>query len=343
MVIDETCAVIFGGTGFIGTFFSRYLVEKKGFDKVYLYDHEPLSSKHLFFRKDMLASYPNIQEVHGDVRQPIDWMPAEKITLIANFAAVHREPGHEGHEYYKTNLLGAGNVCNWADKVNCQKIIFSSSIAPYGPSEDERNESSLPVPTTAYGGSKLAAEKIHQIWQAKDSDSRQLVIVRPGVVFGPGEGGNVSRLIKAVRNRYFFYIGNPKTRKAGVYVKELCHAMCWVLDSEKSKTDKVTLFNMTMNPGPSIEEYVETIAKVVGIKARVPKVPVSLLLVASYIIDLCARPLGIDHPFSPVRIKKLTRSNNILPTYLCDNGYKYRYTLEEALIDWKQDCPDEWS
>ena len=113
--------------------------------------------------------------------------PSRKDYSYRYFAAVHREPGHEGHEYYQTNLLGAENVCDWADKVNCQKIIFSSSIAPYGPSEDERNESSLPVPTTAYGGSKLAAEKIHQIWQAKDFDKRQLVIVRPGVVFGPGE------------------------------------------------------------------------------------------------------------------------------------------------------------
>ena len=336
-------AVIFGGAGFIGFFFSRYLVEEHDFSCVYLFDCDSMSEKKLSFRKKVIKTYPQIVMVEGDVRQYIDWYPDTSIELIANFAAVHREPGHEGHEYYQTNLLGAENICNWADKVNCQKIIFSSSIAPYGPSEDERNESSLPVPTTAYGGSKLAAEKIHQIWQAKDFDNRQLVIVRPGVVFGPGEGGNVSRLIKAVRNRYFFYTGNQKTRKAGVYVKELCHAMCWVLDSEKSKTDKVTLFNMTMNPGPSIEEYVETIAKVVGIKARVPKVPVSLLLVASYIIDLFARPLGIDHPFSPVRIKKLTRSNNILPTYLCDNGYKYRYTLEEALIDWKNDCPEEWS
>jgi len=336
-------AVIFGGAGFIGFFFSRYLVEEHDFSCVYLFDCDSMSEKKLSFRKKVIKTYPQIVMVEGDVRQYIDWYPDTSIELIANFAAVHREPGHEGHEYYQTNLLGAENICNWADKVNCQKIIFSSSIAPYGPSEDERNESSLPVPTTAYGGSKLAAEKIHQIWQAKDFDNRQLVIVRPGVVFGPGEGGNVSRLIKAVRNRYFFYTGNQKTRKAGVYVKELCHAMYWVLDSEKSKTDKVTLFNMTMNPGPSIEEYVETIAKVVGIKARVPKVPVSLLLVASYIIDLFARPLGIDHPFSPVRIKKLTRSNNILPTYLCVNGYKYRYTLEEALIDWKNDCPEEWS
>jgi nucleoside-diphosphate-sugar epimerase len=40
-----SCAVIFGGTGFIGTFFARHLIEKEGFEKVYLYDHEPASLK----------------------------------------------------------------------------------------------------------------------------------------------------------------------------------------------------------------------------------------------------------------------------------------------------------
>ena len=36
--------------------------------------------------------------------------------------------------------------------------------------------------------------------------------------------------------------------------------MMWVLNSDKSKADKVTLFNMSMNPGPSIEEYVNSIS-----------------------------------------------------------------------------------
>ena len=86
---------------------------------------------------------------------------------------------------------------------------------PYGTSEVTKDESSLPVPACAYGGSKLAAEKIHLCWQNGDSADRHLVIVRPGVVFGPGEGGNVSRLVKAVLHRYFFYMGNKDTRKAG--------------------------------------------------------------------------------------------------------------------------------
>jgi nucleoside-diphosphate-sugar epimerase len=334
-------AVIFGGAGFIGTFFARQVAEQGTFDKIYLVDHEALPSKPFKFRDAMLKAYPSVEFVAGDVRSEIDLDVEGEVTLIANFAAVHREPGHEPHEYYETNLLGAENVCAWAEKVGCNRIIFSSSIAPYGPSEAVRDESSIPVPETAYGGSKLAAEKIHQIWQARDS-ARQLVIVRPGVVFGPGEGGNVSRLIKAVLGRYFFYMGNQNTRKAGTYVKELCRAMLWVLESEKAKSDGVSLFNMSMNPGPSIQEYVDAICRVSGKKVWVPSVPSWALFFAARVIDLFAKPLGINHPFSPVRIRKLIRSNNILPTYLVENGYEYQYTLDEALADWKQECPEEW-
>ena len=106
--------------------------------------------------------------------------------LAVNLAAIHREPGHQDYEYFETNLKGAENVCSWADQVGCNKIIFTSSIAPYGPAEEPKDEQSLTVPVTAYGSSKLAAEKIHIAWQHKDIEGRQLVIVRPGVVFGPG-------------------------------------------------------------------------------------------------------------------------------------------------------------
>lgn len=337
-----SCAVIFGGTGFIGGFFARFLLDQGVVDKVYLFDSETMGRKTSLFRRSLVASSSQLEVVTGDVRQPIDWAPAEPVELTVNFAAVHREPGHEDFEYYQTNLLGAENVCAWAEKVGCDRIIFTSSISPYGPSEEVKDERSLPVPATAYGGSKLAAEKIHQIWQARDDAKRRLVIVRPGVVFGPGEGGNVSRLIKAVLHRYFFYMGNRNTRKAGVYVKELCNAMWWVLQQQEAKGEHVSLFNMSMNPGPSIEEYVNTVCAVAGVRRAVPGVPYPLLLTAAYGIDAVAKPLGINHPFSPVRIRKLVRSNNILPTYLVENDYRYLFTLESALADWKQSCPEEW-
>jgi len=335
--------VIFGGTGFIGVFFTQYLLENKLADKVYLVDIEPVEAKFSEFRKKLIAADDRITFVKGDVREPLNWfVPAEKVTHIANFAAIHREPGHEDDEYYQTNLLGAENVCAWAEWVGCNNIIFTSSISPYGLSEKVKDERTLPSPATAYGGSKLAAEKIHQIWQARDDANRRLVIVRPGVVFGPGEGGNVSRLIKAVLHRYFFYMGNKNTRKAGVYVKELCNAMWWVLNRQSTSGERVGLFNMSMNPGPSIQEYVNAVCKVAGVKRLVPSVPYRLLLSVAYVMDAFTRPLGIKHPFSPVRIKKLVRSNNILPSYLIQNGYEYRYTLETALADWRKSCPEEW-
>lgn len=321
--------------------FAKFLIEEFNASKVYLFDHEPIKDKAFEGRETMINCYSEIKVIKGDVTSVINWFPQEVIDLVANFAAVHREPGHKSYEYYKCNLLGAEHVCHWADQVGCKRIIFSSSIAPYGPSESIKDEKSIPVPNSAYGGSKLVAEKIHQIWQAKDQ-LRQLVIVRPGVVFGPGEGGNVSRLIKAVRNRYFFYMGNKQTRKAGTYVKELCRAMMWVLNSDKAKADGVSLFNMSMNPGPSIQEYVEAIAKVARMKIWIPSVPSNLLFFLAYIIEVVARPLGVQHPFSPIRIKKLISSNNILPTYLVEQGYRYKYSLDDAFFDWKKDCPEEW-
>lgn len=336
------CAVIFGGSGFIGVFLAKQLLASGNFKKIYLFDKEQVADKPFPYRTRLVREEPSIVEVKGDVRQPIAWQPEEKVTLIANFAAVHREPGHEDFEYYETNLLGAENVCAWAEQVGCNEIIFTSSISPYGPSEQQKDERSLPVPITAYGGSKLVAEKIHQTWLAANREQRHLVIVRPGVVFGPGEGGNVSRLVKAVLKRYFFYMGNRDTRKAGTYVKELCAAMWWVLQQQKAQDQHFSLFNMSMNPGPSIQEYVEAVCTVAGVQRTVPGIPYLLLLTAAYGIDLVARPLGIKHPFSPVRIRKLVRSNNIHPGYLVEQSYPYQYTLESALADWKANCPEEW-
>lgn len=335
-------AVIFGGTGFIGTFFATFLLDSKMVEKVYLVDLMPIASKRQKFRHDLISRLGGIQEVILDVRHPITWLPDENVVLIANFAAIHREPGHQPQEYFETNLRGAHNVCCWASLVGCHSIIFTSSISPYGVSEASKTETTLPCPVTPYGSSKLVAEKIHEAWLAEDASNRHLVIVRPGVVFGPGEGGNVTRLIRAVLHRYFVYVGNRETRKAGTYVKELCHAMLWVLELQREKDEHYSLFNMSMNPGPSIQDYVRTTCKVAGVSRFVPSVPYQLLLGAAYIIDALLRPTGVSHPFSPVRIRKLVRSNNVIPQFLLDHKYPWQYSLEEAFADWKSVAPEDW-
>jgi nucleoside-diphosphate-sugar epimerase len=334
--------VLFGGGGFIGAHFARHLLTTGVMNRVILADIRPPQAELWPTALSPRESGERVQYVPLDVRQPITQRDLpEHADLVVNLAAVHREPGHQPHEYFETNLLGAEYVCAWAEQVDCPWIIFTSSIAPYGPTEGEKDENSLPVPVTPYGASKLAAEKIHLAWQ-RGKAGRRLLIVRPGVVFGPGEGGNVTRLIRAVLKRYFFYMGNRCTRKAGGYVKELCHVLTWLMERQAANEVGTVLCNFTMDPAPTVEEYVHTICRVAGVRRFIPSVPYPLLLGASYPIEALSFPLRIQQPVSPVRIKKLVRSNNIIPGLLREAGYRYRYTLESALADWRQERPQDW-
>ena len=339
-------AIIFGGTGFIGLHLSRYLIDHQLFERVVLADIKP-PEKHIasqFIAKEIKAG--TIRYTQSDVRKSIQTgiiQIDERVEFIANFAAIHREPGHEMHEYYETNIPGARNVCAFAESIDCNDILFTSSISPYGPSEIPKDESVIPTPETAYGGSKLAAELIHSAWADKAQKTRRLLIVRPGVVFGPGEGGNVSRLIKMIAVRGFFvFSGNEQTRKAGIYVKELCNAMWWMHELQKNRPACIRIANMTMNPGPSMKEYVDAVRKVSGKQAYVPSIPPWLLMSVARVIQTITGILGFKTSVNVVRVRKLIRSNNILPKVLEGEGYSYLFTLETAFSDWKQSLPSEW-
>jgi GlcNAc-P-P-Und epimerase len=335
--------IIFGGTGFIGTHLTQYLLRKGLADKIYLADlNPPRTAAYAREFQEGLAS-GKVVYVHCDVRQPIPIgeLPGQG-ELIFNLAAIHREPGHEEHEYYETNLPGATNVCDYATRIGCNRIVFTSSISPYGPSEEPKTEASEPAPETPYGITKLAAEKIHREWQLADP-SRRLLIMRPGVVFGPGEGGNVTRLIRSLVRRYFVYMGNRQTRKAGGYVKELCHVIEYALDHQAASGEAVLIVNFTMDPPATLERFVEAICTSAGLQRNPWSVPRSALMGMSYPIEAIARVLHIRQPINPVRVRKLFRSTNIEPGWLRAQHYDYHYTLEQAITDWKKDFPEEFA
>jgi nucleoside-diphosphate-sugar epimerase len=333
--------VIFGGTGFIGTHTAQRLLQEPGVEQVVLVDIGPPRTEPYTAALQAALASGKARFVEHDIRQaaPLDKLP--KADLIFNFAAVHREPGHQPREYYETNLLGATNVCNYANEVNCSHIVFTSSISPYEVSEESKHEGSLPVPETPYGGSKLVAEEMHKAWQ-KSAQGRKLLIVRPGVVFGPGEGGNVTRLVRILVKGYFAYMGNRETRKAGGYVKELSNVFLFGIDYQKKSCEGVTLLNFSVQPTPALSQYVDAIRKVGGIKRTPLSIPRKLLLGASYPIDFVASIFGIKQPISPTRIRKLYRSTNIEPRRLQELGYAYQYTLEESFADWKKDKPEDF-
>lgn len=334
--------VIFGGTGFIGTHLTQHLLLHNEAEKIYVVDlNPPRNAAYTTVLQEGILS-GRVVYVRHDVRYPIhsDELP-QGADAIFNFAAVHREPGHEAKEYFETNLLGAENVCTWASNVACPLIIFTSSISPYGPSEEKKTEASLPIPETAYGSSKLAAEKIHLAWQAA-APERQLLIMRPGVVFGPGEGGNVTRLVRSLVKGFFVYMGNRETRKAAGYVKELCRVMMFGITYMQQNHLPSLLLNFSTTPTPSMEEIVTTIRNILRLTGKPMSVPRGPLVAASYLISNVATLLRINQPINPVRVRKMFRSTYVEAARLQELGYVPAYTLQSAFEDWKKDLPSDF-
>ena len=263
-----------------------------------------------------------------DVRKKIEWdVETTPDDVVFNLAAVHRTPGHEDIEYFETNIRGAENVTEWCEEHNIKHMLFTSSIAPYGAAEELKRETTLPTPNTPYGISKLVAEKIHQGWA--DKNNTQLVIVRPGIVYGKGEHGNMTRLYAGIRKHYFFYT-RKDTIKACIYVKELVNFFMWAIEENKSG-----VWNCTFEPAFNIEQICEAMKKATGMTSFIPTLPGGLLMVIARVVGpLGGKVVGIH----PARVKKLMVSTNINGEKLRDSGYRFHYTLEESFKDWFEDC-----
>ena len=325
--------IIFGGSGFIGTHLIHLLKNEcvKPGDKIYDFDIVMPGEEGVV--PGIVEKNDGVEYIRLDVRKPIefDFEPTAD-DVIFNLAAVHRTPGHPDHEYFETNIRGAENVTAFAEKHNINKILFTSSIAPYGAAEELKEETTLPTPNTPYGISKLVAEKIHQMWQVKD-EKRELTIVRPGIVYGKGEHGNMTRLYKGMKGHYFMYTGRKDTIKASIYVKELVLFFKYrMMDNSFPGTD---IFNCTFEPAYNIEQICETMKKATGLKYRIPLIPGGLLMTAATILGpIGGKKVGIH----PARVKKLMVSTNICGKKLAACGYKFHYSFEDTFKDWMNDC-----
>lgn len=327
--------IITGGTGFIGTHLTNLLNEVHPEAKVWNLDIVTPGTPN-----PVVKNYkPAVREgaklgssfVECDIRKPIGDLPFTPTPedVIFNFAAVHRTPGHEDIEYFETNIRGAEHVCAFAEKYGIRNMVFTSSIAPYGASEQLKEETTLPTPNTAYGISKLVAEKIHLAWQNGAAD-RKLTIVRPGVVFGKGENGNFSRLYWGIRKHTFAYPGRKDTIKACVYVKELVRFILWNVEERNTPFD---IFNCTFEPAYTIEQIVTTMKKVTGLTQAVPYIPNAIIMPAAVCAQMIGSPMGI----CPARVKKLQISTNICGKKMKDSGFQMKWSFEEAIADWYND------
>lgn len=338
-------AVLLGGSGFCGAHLAEYLAAEELAEEVLLVDLQPPRVGAYTPRFDALVQSGRLRFVRGDVRQPLV-LPGAPADLVVNLAAVHREPGHADEEYFQTNLPGAKHACEFATQQGCRDMLFVSSIAVYGAHEGGKTEATPPRPTSAYGESKRVAEDMHREWLRADP-SRRLAILRPGVVFGPGERGNVTRLVRWVIRRRFVYVGSPDVEKAGLYVGEFARAALWAMEQARAAAanggPREFLANLTAHPAPTVREYVETVAQLVGVRPLVPTVPMPLAVAAATLAYGAARLVGLRPDLHPARIRKLARPNAVIPEALLASGYQPYYSLREAMQEWRRLRPDEWT
>jgi len=314
--------LVIGGSGFVGS----HLVACLG---------EMSRVRHLFvgdITRDSATEDADFQEM--DVRKPMVSPSLGDVETLVNLAAVHKTPGHPDHEYFETNIKGAENVCKLAEDIGCNHIIFTSSIATYGPSEEEKTEDSLPMPNIPYGISKLVAEHIHYEWWLRDPKNRKLTIIRPAVVFGMGEKGNFTRIAKALRKKMFVYPGRTDTIKSCGYVKDIARLIAHKIE----KPDPFEVYNFCYPEKITLERICKAFHNSLGFDMPKRKIPEFALNSASNVLKMIDLPILRDYGIHPARIAKLTNSTNISSQKLKDSGFEWKYDLESALKDWAKDC-----
>lgn len=258
---------------------------------------------------------------------PGEWPPT-----IIHLAAVSKEPGSPWRDYYANNAEATRLLCRAADKADVRNIVFTSSMMVFAPGPWRRSESDFGDADTAYGCSKLQAEEILRTWQAA-KPGRRLRIVRPGVVFGPGDQGNMRRLIHGLSRRRFAYIGDHDTVKSCIYLKDMLRLLVRLIDDDGPNE----VYHAVYPQPTTIRDIVAAINSAWGWDFRPRTVPYRLALAGAAPFALIDPP-GTRFGLHPRRIQKLHFDTNISSDRLADIGFTAEYSLFDAFADWRQEC-----
>jgi nucleoside-diphosphate-sugar epimerase len=304
--------IIFGGSGFIG---SRLACRFANSGKIF----EIVDKSPSFFFPDRVVT--------ADVRESLtpffSWAP----DAFVNLAAEHRDDVQPLSLYDEVNVDGARNVCDLARAKGVYKIIFTSSVAVYGFAPLGTGESGAIAPFNDYGRTKWEAEQVYKQWQAEDSQNRTLVIVRPTVVFGERNRGNVFNLLRQIASGKFLMVGDGLNRKSMAYVENVAAFLEYSMDFKPG----VHIYNYIDKPDFTMNTLVAHVNNLLGrssgIKFRLPFY-LGLLIGSSF--DLVAKITGKKFPISAIRVKKFC-ANSVYESAIESTGFIPPAPLMDAI------------
>jgi GlcNAc-P-P-Und epimerase len=198
----------------------------------------------------------------------------------------------------------------------------------YGAADRELDETAPLQPFNDYGRTKLKAEQVLRDW-AERAPERSLTIVRPTVVFGPGNRGNVYNLLGQIARGRAIVIGDGRNRKSLAYVENVADFLVYAL----SFGPAVHVYNYADKPDPDMNQLVTLAGQTLGIgRTRPLRLPYGLGLCAGLTCDLMARLSGRRLPISAARVRKYAANTQLANARCLATGFTPRHGLHDALV-----------
>ena len=311
MMNDKVCFV--GASGFVGT---RLIELVKGDFHLKNVDKQ---QSHFFPELTVL----------GDVRD-LNSMETELtgFDTVVLLAAEHRDDVSPTSLYYDVNVQGTRNVLAAMMKNGVKNIIFASSVAVYGLNKVNPDESHPEDPFNHYGKSKWQAEEVLREWYNEEPDSRSLTIIRPTVIFGERNRGNVYNLLKQIAGGKFAMVGSGTNYKSMAYVGNIVEFIKYkLLNVEKG----YEVYNYVDKPDLNMNQLVAEVEKSLDKKIPSVHLPYAAGMLGGFCFDLLSKVTGKKYAISSVRVKKFCATTQFDATKVHSSGFTAPYTLSEGL------------
>lgn len=305
---------IIGGSGFVGTRLLERLRQQEGY-----------SLKNI----DKAPS-----ELFKEITHIANVLDEEKITtllkdtdLVVLLAAEHRDDVTPVSLYYDVNVQGMRNTLKAMEANGVKRLVFTSSVAIYGLDKDNPDESFPADPFNHYGKSKWEAEQVLQEWYKTHQDWN-INIVRPTVIFGERNRGNVYNLLHQIASGKFMMVGKGNNEKSMSYVGNVVAFIQFLIEQYR---EGYHVFNYVDKPDFTTKDLVALTSKTLGKHIPSIQIPYALGMLGGYCFDVLAFITRKKLPISSVRVKKFCAVTKYDSTKMRDSGFVPPYTLEEGL------------
>jgi len=260
-----------------------------------------LKAKHTLYGLDIVSPQKD------GVTKTYSWSDLENKTLPEVDAIIHlagkahdTKNCSEARVYFEINTELTKKIYDYFLTSSAKKFIFFSSVKSAADTMigDILTEDVVPAPQGPYGESKILAEKYLQAnWPAVDS-GKSVYILRPCMIHGPGNKGNLNLLYSFVHKGFPWPLGAFDNRRTYTSVDNLC----FVVDGLVSGDVDPGIYHMADDEALSTNELIGVMCEAMGRKAHIWRLPKGLMIGAAKLGGALHLSLNQE------RLRKLTES-----------------------------------